>query len=569
MADKIAYVGIGTIQKFNKNEDGTVSFEASKATDSTLDLDEQIVDPTWAAGAMETWFSTGGNLREQHSSIAAGKALELDHRADGEFVSGLVVDPVSALKVENGVLSGLSIGIKRPRVIKDATAPGGRIIGGKIVEVSLVDRPANPSCKLVLAKSAGNGEIEFVEELTETPEENGDKTASGDTSVETTSDDADGTKAPSASFPEAEGGNTEGQSESDGAKPGQGDVATDRSEEPDNEDCGSCGQAHADGAAYCAYCGATLAVEADVTKRDFSAADRKRLAARGAAMSDGSFPIETKGDIENAIKLAGQAKNPAKAKAHIKRRAAALGASDMIPDDWKAALAIKAVTEPEVDELFKALKEKFADSEELKKLGEADDLNAARKAIANLILSEASEMVDGDDEIEDIACLLDALRLLRCFAWGEEGEGEIANAEEGDDTHVDVTMTVLADLVKAFTAEDPSDELTETRDELRKVLGLEDFTTDFESTKAATGETIKGLEDRLAKVEEMAAPSGPSRVRRPADSAKAARVDALTAEVLHCKSQAQEVHDIKMREGYMKRASKAQKELDQIISTMD
>jgi hypothetical protein len=62
-----------------------------------------------------------------------------------------------------------------------------------------------------------------------------------------------------------------------------------------------------------------------VAKRTFSDASRKKLAASGAAMRDGSFPIVNRGDLLNARHAVGRAKNPSAARAHIKRRAAALG----------------------------------------------------------------------------------------------------------------------------------------------------------------------------------------------------------------------------------------------------
>lgn len=71
------------------------------------------------------------------------------------------------------------------------------------------------------------------------------------------------------------------------------------------------------------------------TARDFPAGERKKLAKEGHAMPDGSFPIKTKQDLKNAIRLAGRAKNASAARAHIKKRAKALGAEDMIPDSWK------------------------------------------------------------------------------------------------------------------------------------------------------------------------------------------------------------------------------------------
>ena len=159
------------ITKADKNEDGTLMVYG-KATDDSLDIDEQICDPVWLDTAMPNWFKTGGNIREQHSSIAAGVAKEYEKKADGHYINVLVVDPVSVKKVDSGVLKGFSIGIKSPRVIRDTKAANGRIIDGQIVEVSLVDRPANPNCQLVLAKSVdGESGVWKVEELIEKSDE--------------------------------------------------------------------------------------------------------------------------------------------------------------------------------------------------------------------------------------------------------------------------------------------------------------------------------------------------------------------------------------------------------------
>lgn len=144
------------IVKAERNAEGDLVV-VGKATGPDLDLDQQICDPTWLKSAMPAWMSSGGNIREQHSSIAAGVATELEQRGDAWMVTATVVDPVSARKVEKGVLKGFSIGIRGPRVVKDADAPGGRIVSGTIVETSLVDRPANPTCTLVLAKMAKPG----------------------------------------------------------------------------------------------------------------------------------------------------------------------------------------------------------------------------------------------------------------------------------------------------------------------------------------------------------------------------------------------------------------------------
>jgi hypothetical protein len=70
-------------------------------------------------------------------------------------------------------------------------------------------------------------------------------------------------------------------------------------------------------------------------KRDYNMAARERMAESGAAMPDGSFPISNRTDLMNAIRSIGRASNPAAAKQHIKRRARALGLTDMLPEGWK------------------------------------------------------------------------------------------------------------------------------------------------------------------------------------------------------------------------------------------
>jgi len=155
------------IVKMDENADGTLTVYG-KATDDSLDIDQQICDAVWLDKAMPEWFMTGGNIREQHSNIAAGVAEEYEKKSDGHYITALVVDPVSVKKVKSRVLKGFSIGIKSPRVVRDQKAVNGRIVDGQIVEVSLVDRPANPNAKLILAKSVeGQKTLAKTEELVE------------------------------------------------------------------------------------------------------------------------------------------------------------------------------------------------------------------------------------------------------------------------------------------------------------------------------------------------------------------------------------------------------------------
>jgi hypothetical protein len=68
--------------------------------------------------------------------------------------------------------------------------------------------------------------------------------------------------------------------------------------------------------------------------REYDTEARKRMARAGTAMPDGSFPIADEEDLRNAIHAIGRASDPEKAKAHIKKRARALGKGDLIPEEW-------------------------------------------------------------------------------------------------------------------------------------------------------------------------------------------------------------------------------------------
>jgi hypothetical protein len=138
-----------------------------KATDGSVDSDEQIVDPDWSAKALQDWLDTGGNVRVQHNAQRdpAGKGVKIDFGVDGHYVKSLVVEPIAKELVKKGVLTAYSVGIARPEIVRDPVARGGRIKGGPgtaIVELSLVDRPANKNCGIQLVKAAKDGTAEWV-----------------------------------------------------------------------------------------------------------------------------------------------------------------------------------------------------------------------------------------------------------------------------------------------------------------------------------------------------------------------------------------------------------------------
>ncbi|HEY3315255.1 MAG TPA: hypothetical protein VGL40_08295 [Bacillota bacterium] len=122
-----------------------------------VDLDGQIADAEWLKRELPDWFRWG-NIREMHQLSAVGVAKDLEWDEKGPFVVSKVVDGEAWKKVKEGVYKGYSIGIKGTRTQLDAKAPHGRIVGGKIIEISYVDRPANEDGRFTLFKSVGLGE---------------------------------------------------------------------------------------------------------------------------------------------------------------------------------------------------------------------------------------------------------------------------------------------------------------------------------------------------------------------------------------------------------------------------
>jgi hypothetical protein len=72
-----------------------------------------------------------------------------------------------------------------------------------------------------------------------------------------------------------------------------------------------------------------------VENRVFTASERSRDAEDGIAMPDGSYPIRTATDVENAVKDYNRSGKRPQVKAHIIARAKAIGAETALPDDWK------------------------------------------------------------------------------------------------------------------------------------------------------------------------------------------------------------------------------------------
>ena len=543
MAQDITYVGIGDLT-FKEAEDGSM-FVYGLATDPTLDMDQQICDAGWLKSAMPQWFKTGANVREQHSNIAAGVGIELNADGDKWMLKSEVVDPVTQAKVRKGVLKGYSIGIKQAQVMKSDEAPNGVIVGGNIVEVSLVDRPANPSARIEIAKSV-NGELTMTE-------------------IEKADDILQ--EAVMTEGPAAEGRTPEDRNLVCTDCEGEGKVHTNTNDWNTCEMCGGTGLRPEDSPLDIiqedpSHPAANLrqdtgineakADEPEVEKREFTDAERADAADAGQAMPDGSYPIKTVKDLKNAIQSYGRAKDPAKVKSHIMARSKALGKESMIPENWKSVDADTAKADDAQHSLA--------------------DLNAVRSSLIALIKAELDEMLNGDeDEICDVSELLCSLQIFLDWWTDEAIENETEapftgwdeDKESNDYDMAYMALGVSADLMKSATSSEATEELrAELRTEIVKALGLDDTTT--KAALAEAKEELELLKADLAAVKEMATPGGPSLRMSQNQSTKSAQVDQLRAEADRYRRTASQIIDMSLRNAYVEKALKLEQDADTI-----
>jgi hypothetical protein len=275
----------------------------------------------------------------------------------------------------------------------------------------------------------------------------------------------------------------------------------------------------------------------EVAKEKYDTEDRKRMAANGQAMEDGSYPIADKADLDDAIRAVGRGGADHDAiRRHIIHRAKALGASSEIPENWAADGSLKEVTKMAVtgeldEEVIMAeldativLAEPDDDmdapgnaSEPGSPAWEAIDAATARKwtsiavrlrnALCVMAEREMLEAASADpDDIEaawdlkDAECALDyVIDTLAGFAVEEQAEAELAAEMEmvGKALHaVDITaldtFEALAPVAKAGRVLSAANEqaIREAADSLQKVLA---------SLPAAPVEKTANEEDTMPK----------------------------------------------------------------------
>src|ERR1039458_1130376 len=160
VAPKLVYADFAEITKWEETDHDTLMVQG-RATDETLDGDKQICDFGWAKKAVPEWLASGGNIRQMHNPMllpgGVGMSADVNEAHKAIDITAEVVEPTAQLLVRKGALRAFSVGIANPKVVRDAAAPNGRIVGGSVVEISLVDRPSNPSCGIKIVKSADGG----------------------------------------------------------------------------------------------------------------------------------------------------------------------------------------------------------------------------------------------------------------------------------------------------------------------------------------------------------------------------------------------------------------------------
>lgn len=263
-----------------------------------------------------------------------------------------------------------------------------------------------------------------------------------------------------------------------------------------------------------------LAADADIAKGKYSADELKAMLKAGKAMKnpngDPSYPIGDKADLSNAIHAVGRGSGDHDAiRSYIKRRASALGASDMIPDSWKMADATTTKADNVSDTLTTDSAEAAPENVEAVAEKAADD------ATTEEVVEDAEKTADADTETSTeeltkaVGAAVDTDTLVKMF---KDEESELHKM------FVDIVEAAAESKVKALS------------DELSVFKALNDE-----------------LGARLERVEQMATPGGPSLRRTEVERVNARKSD-LSNEVLRYKAMANAAEDPDLRKGYMQKA---------------
>jgi hypothetical protein len=374
-----------------------------------------------------------GNLRAMHEPIAAGKLTDIKFN-DAEKsieITAKVIDEDSWNKCLEFVYTGFSQGGDYVRRWKDGDLM--RYIADP-AEVSLVDNPCLAAATMQIVKADGTIEMRKFQ-TKETP-----------MTVEQVWKAADGSTHKTKAEALKKNIDIEADAAAAAAVAETQQAIQKAMETLDEKD--------------------PLYWETDLYKRDFTDEERTKAAESGEAMSDGSFPIKTTTDLENAIHAYGRAKDKAKAKEHIIARAKALGATDKLPSDWEGSTQKDEAAEKAAQaEALKAEKaEKKAEVTKLAK-GETFDASEAICALQTIEWLCAHEMMESetgdDDDKQQVIDLQTVIERLKTFIASEITE----------DLRVDGSLAAALGVSFMKKKVDDSEIATEHAEEVSKIHG--------------------------------------------------------------------------------------------------
>lgn len=137
------FAGITKIDREQRMVFGYASTEA-------LDSQGEVVRKEAIEAALPDYMRFA-NIREMHQPSAVGIAKEAEIDDRGLYLAARIVDDDAWSKVTEGVYKGFSIGGK---VTARDIAAKNVITGVDLLEISLVDRPANPEAVIELFKAS-------------------------------------------------------------------------------------------------------------------------------------------------------------------------------------------------------------------------------------------------------------------------------------------------------------------------------------------------------------------------------------------------------------------------------
>jgi len=200
-----------------------------------------------------------------------------------------------------------------------------------------------------------------------------------------------------------------------------------------------------------------------VEKRDFTDQQREKMADKGTAMKDGSFPIANEDDLKNAIKAYGRAKDKDAAKAHIEARAKALKLESLIPDAWDKVDAPKeynvAGSDAQVAALAKLMDEQQLDLGVVIKAVESHLVTIKRDVAAAALqkLETDGQLRKGFWLISSLAEIAERLNVLRSSINYEEASEN--DADSALPRKVKEACAAVYDLLSTMVVEETAEYL--------------------------------------------------------------------------------------------------------------